>query len=1312
MGETLNLLFQKREDGTFELEVKESWSGRTVSGSFVHPYTSRKLNALQKRLDSLESGRREQELREIGQRLFSALCGPSAPGTSPRQPSGQSIRAVLRSVIQRTLRRRGTVALTFNFALGCDEFARYPWELLHNSELFLLSSGIFTLTRVIVRPDEPVGCELPVHPPMRILYIGASPIDRKPLNIESSFEALERALSGLIVDGRVSLDRLEPPTYDNLVSYITSHSGGDVFDESENAIPCYAVHFDGHGAYGRLCPAENCGELNDADARTCANKKCGKSLTGVQPQTYLCFCDDQGYNKYIGTQALRGLFVTSDVRLAVFSACETATLSEERTRHQPRRVAYDETLATALVTSQVPAVVAMPFSLEDDLSPTFMFHFYDALAHGRTLEEALSRARQAMLPERERGWYIPVLYRHVREGQEEPVALLASKDAPEHHDHPLAQLGASTTFVGREQELHDIGALLSVAAGGEEQETKGQQEGRSETHHLVLTGPPGIGKSALACEVAQRNRIKFPGGLIGISLRDGKSFGEALIDIAHHLHNSAKALQTPDLERRTNLVLSLLRARAEDRELPCLLVVDGFDEVKDASEVKAWLRFLCSLPAQVVVLLTSRSNPTTMGVLEGALCHWFEYSVGKMADADLLKLFKELAVGTGLDQRIHLNDPDQQTVLDEICTLLDGYPLGAELIFGTTHSIGGRLYTPEAATRPLEEVRDKLRETPLEGIWAVLEVAYQRLTPPARLLLSYLAAFKLPFSSKQIVMLVAPGTLAPSREVVRPEREQAGEDVRSGGQDMLSPAENSLSAELAQNWPAARDELVRTSFMGFDGRVYTIHPQIRHFALMSLSVEERRRVRRVAADYYRSLPHPTPQEWFAAFEHLEEAGEPQDLQKAVRLAVDASWALGGRGYASELQAMLSRAEVHALRVGDKTGEGQVLCCLGAILRLLGKYAEALACLTRSSALHRQQNEYDDAGWALYELAMLCREEGNLQRATHYAEQAQDLFHEASDQKGEAWMQMVLGEVKRGYGQYKDAQEHFGLALASFRDLYSDDGSEGCAWVLRDRGTVYEVLGEYSKALADYEEALRLFNTLGLLSGRAWVLADQSVVYTDLGKLDLAEQACSEAISIFHEQAIRRGEGWALRAMGYLTGEQHNLVDARSYYDKALGIFKELGDRVDQARLMNALGAVSFDEGERPVAKGFYEQAQAVAQEQGARHIEGRALRGLGDVACAMHQFNEAENYYQTAFEIATELGILAERCAVLRRLGELRYKQEQYRQALDFWVQALTLDRRLEHPARQNLQNQVDRLVKERSLQKAYKEFCKKYGLE
>ena len=1300
MGETLTLLFRKHKDHAFEVQVKESWSGRTVIGNFNPPYMGRQIPALQKKLNGLKSN--DKELRLIGQRLFAALCGNEASDVLQHELSEQSVQAVLRSVIQRTLRRRGTVALTFCFEPECSEFVQYPWELLHNGDHFLLASGIFTLSRALLQLDSSLGNELPVHLPMRVLYIGSSPSDCATLETERSFQALRDGLDPLIESGQVLLDRLEPATFNQLVTYLNSLGGVGTFNDSATAIPCYVVHFDGHGAYGRLCTRNGCEQLNEPSAQKCVN--CGAPLSRIKPQTYLCFCTETGCNHYIDTQSLRDLFLSGDVRLAVFSACETATVTTTQF-HKQRTTAVDATLATALVMAQVPAVVAMPFSLQDDITPTFMYHFYEAVASGRTLEEALSRARQALLPTHSRSWFVPVLYRHVVEGKEGPVALIANEDedAPEEHDHPLEHLDVPSSYIGREQELRELGEMLSLAIQdihGTAAKTTGKL--RPGTHHIALTGSPGIGKSALACEAVLRNRAKFPGGIVGISLQGGKSFGDALIEILHYLHVPLRSGPTADLAYRARLALSTLRSLAS-RKLPCLVLLDRFDEVKDPTELEQWLHFLCAFPQEVVVLVTSRSNPGAMIVVDGTNCRWYEYHVGKMRDADLLKLFQDLAADNGLDQYIHLEDPKQQAILQEICTLLDGYPLGAELIFGATRSIDGKTFAPEAATRSLEEIRDELRSTPLAGILAVLDVSYRRLSPIARLLLAYLSAFKLPFSREQIVMLVSPETSASTGEAVRLIRQQ------EMSASAIATVEEILPAELAGNWRAARDELVQASFMQFDGRVYTIHPQVRHFAISHLSLEERRRVHRLVATYYSTLPQPSPEEWLAAVEHLENAGEAQDLQEAVQIAVRASWALGGRGHGQELLFMLRRATVHASRLGDKTGEGRIQCCLGAILRQLGQYAEAEACLRSSLEFYREQQTRDEEGWALYELAMLCREEGNFHQATSYAQEAQTLFLELGDAKGEAWMQMVVGEIRRGTGAYYDALGHFNSALESFTTLRN---KEGIASTLRDRGTVYEALSKYASASDDYEEALHIFNELGLRASQAWVQADKSVISTRQGKLEEAEKICLDAITTFKEQGIRRGEAWALRALGDIMRDRHEGERARVYYLEAQTLFTALGCRVDLARVLNSLGALAFDDTDYLDAKEQYDEAYTLSREQNAKQIEGRALRGLGDVARVLHNLAAAEQHYATALAIATELETPAEQCAVLRRQGLLSEAQGHFRDALENYVHALALDLRLGHPTRKDLQAHIMNMVEAHQLAEVYTAFCKQYNLK
>ena len=86
------------------------------------------------------------------------------------------------------------------------------------------------------------------------------------------------------------------------------------------------------------------------------------------------------------------------------------------------------------------------------------------------------------------------------------------------------------------------------------------------------------------------------------------TFSDALLELIQQLHLPARNAVKPDSVARERLVLGTLRSLA-NRELPCLLVVDGLEEINDHEELTLWLRFMRSVPQEVVVLVTSHSNP-------------------------------------------------------------------------------------------------------------------------------------------------------------------------------------------------------------------------------------------------------------------------------------------------------------------------------------------------------------------------------------------------------------------------------------------------------------------------------------------------------------------------------------------------------------------------------------------------------------------------------------------------------------------------------------------------------------------------------
>ncbi|MEV6237006.1 BTAD domain-containing putative transcriptional regulator [Lentzea sp. NPDC051838] len=132
----------------------------------------------------------------------------------------------------------------------------------------------------------------------------------------------------------------------------------------------------------------------------------------------------------------------------------------------------------------------------------------------------------------------------------------------------------------------------------------------------VVHGPCGVGKSALALEVAHRVAPVFPDGQLYVDLRQPTRVPHRLL---RHLGES-------DVPAAEDEATALLRSRLADRAV--LVVLDGATD-------PAPLRFLLPATGPCAVLITSRSPL----LLDGAL----HLAVGPLSDVDGLALLTRLA---------------------------------------------------------------------------------------------------------------------------------------------------------------------------------------------------------------------------------------------------------------------------------------------------------------------------------------------------------------------------------------------------------------------------------------------------------------------------------------------------------------------------------------------------------------------------------------------------------------------------------------------------------------------------------------------
>lgn len=211
----------------------------------------------------------------------------------------------------------------------------------------------------------------------RLIVAMASPKPDPPypkLDLKKEQQGIKAALE--LVPG---IDAVYRPDYDE-----EPGSRGVTEDDLKQVLgqPVDVFHFSGHGAF-----------------RT----GFGARLHTVEKQGTIVLAKEDGSANPLSADELCVLLAQSSVRLAILDACETAESDIFQSWGS---------VAAGLLKGGIPAVVAMQFSIYDDLAQRFAQAFYQNIVAGRTVDEAVAQARHEMWRhgEADRDWGTPVLY--------------------------------------------------------------------------------------------------------------------------------------------------------------------------------------------------------------------------------------------------------------------------------------------------------------------------------------------------------------------------------------------------------------------------------------------------------------------------------------------------------------------------------------------------------------------------------------------------------------------------------------------------------------------------------------------------------------------------------------------------------------------------------------------------------------------------------------------------------------------------------------------------------------------------------------
>jgi tetratricopeptide (TPR) repeat protein len=1026
-----------------------------------------------------------------------------------------------------------------------------PWELLHNGNNFLFQGAKPVRVRRRLPNTRVLDVQV-VATPIRILLVTARPEDEACGYIDHRASALPLVETMESLGGLVHIHVLAPPTLPAL---------RDELDRARRAgEPYHVVHFDGHGVYDRHA-----------------------GLGG------LCFEDPQDISKLeqrrhvtVYTNELGPLLSEHRIPLVFLEACQTAQAEKA-----------SESVASELLKVGVASVVAMSHSVLVETARIFVEAFYEALARGARVGDAMLQGQRTLKDDTFRGrifgagelrledWFVPVLFQE----KDDPQLFRATPSQQTKEDLATAlaaRLGdlpaePETGFIGRSRELLALQRLL-------------RQDGKG--RYAVVRGQGGEGKTALAAEFArwmvrsqQIHRAAF------VSVETHSNALAVLDAIGRQLVPEYSVATFKDLEQA---ILPVERALTEQSTL---LVVDNmesillppFIETPEALSEEARLELdaildLCkrlNAKGDTRLVFTSREKlPAPFDAERN------RRELHQLDHEDAVKLVERV-----LNQETGGPGVAADAARGSIEQLIDavhGHARTLALLAPSLRSRGADA-TRESLIELMTEMERKFPGSREKSLFASVELSLRRMSPANQ--------------ERARVLAVFHGGV--DLDMLRGMKEWENADVASlavalietglatrdpYGHLTLNPA---LCPYLRGGMATAERESLTTRWV----------EAMRLYAEFLLT-QRTQRIDMASILTVLELPN-----LFALLDHVQQrdnygeatislttllfgllygSGKRRLLERLAQARDAAAEALGEAWTHAQFQTQQTRME-EQFRKGH--------------LREASDSAQELLRRARRVGETGYQNADYDLAIACFLLARVSKTAGGSEQALPLVDEAQDRFETiARDRPGGGAEGMVSGcFMERG-----DCLRNLGRldeAALSYEDAIRRDEQRGAerdvAVGKGQLGTVRMLQSRYKEALEAYEEARNRFTSLNEPSTVAGIWHQTSIVYQEARQPEAAEDACRKSLAI----SVRLGD---------VAGQARTLVQLGNLYDDVLG-------RPEQA-------------------VSFYRQAADKWVEVGDDASEGRTRNNLGDTLRKLRRFEEARHEVHRAIEKMEPLG--------------------------------------------------------------------------
>jgi eukaryotic-like serine/threonine-protein kinase len=249
--------------------------------------------------------------------------------------------------------------------------------------------------------------------------------------------------------------------------------------------------------------------------------------------------------------------------------------------------------------------------------------------------------------------------------------------------------------------------------------------------------------------------------------------------------------------------------------------------------------------------------------------------------------------------------------------------------------------------------------------------------------------------------------------------------------------------------------------------------------------------------------------------------------------------------------------------------------------------------------------------------------------------------------------LALAFAKEALSDLNGAVESAQRAEAESRAIGAKE-LEARAWHVE--ATALRHSGQPEKSLIAYEQARKLFETVGNKGSVANVLCDEALVDQDHGNVAGAMKMFQDSLVVFKEVGDQNSAASALADIAGVLRSEGDLAGAKKKLQEAVAIRKEVGGR--QSSFQFELASIELDEGDLAHAKAEFSDLLAASLAADEKFGISLSQAELASVSYAQGHITAAKKLYEDSLVVTRSIGDDENISLTLASLANLSLEQD------------------------------------------------------